>query len=299
MMLRTALNPARAAAAAAVAPQGARSMATLQEISMRLKSVTNIQKITKSMKMVSAAKFGRAEKALKLARAIGPASQALSDKAGIRQDPNDTDEKKIVIAVSSDRGLCGGIHSQLAKAIRLQLAEAKGETKIVCVGDKQRAILSRVYADNILLACNEVGRLPPTFAEASLVAQETVNSGYEYQSGLVHYNKFKNAASYSQQTLPVIGAASLDVGDEALSAYDELDSAVLKDYSDFSLASQVFYAMLEGQASEQSSRMSAMEAASSNASDMIESLQLQFNRTRQAVITRELIEIISGAAALE
>lgn len=297
MMLRTALNPARAAAAAAVAPQGARSMATLQEISMRLKSVTNIQKITKSMKMVSAAKFGRAEKALKLARAIGPASQALSDKAGIL--PNDTDEKKIVIAVSSDRGLCGGIHSQLAKAIRLQLAEAKGETKIVCVGDKQRAILSRVYADNILLACNEVGRLPPTFAEASLVAQETVNSGYEYQSGLVHYNKFKNAASYSQQTLPVIGAASLDVGDEALSAYDELDSAVLKDYSDFSLASQVFYAMLEGQASEQSSRMSAMEAASSNASDMIESLQLQFNRTRQAVITRELIEIISGAAALE
>jgi len=292
-MLRTALTQT----ARATAPQGARGMATLQEISNRLKSVTNIQKITKSMKMVSAAKFGRAEKALKMAKAIGPASQALSDKAGIV--PDESHEKKILFSVSSDRGLCGGIHSLLAKAVRAQLAEDKGETKIVCVGDKQRGILSRVYGDQILMACNEVGRLPPTFAEASLVAQEALSTGYEFQSGHIHYNKFKNAASFSQQTLPVIGAASLDVGDEALSPYDELDSSVLKDYADFSLASQVFYAMLEGQASEQSSRMSAMEAASSNASDMIDSLQLQFNRTRQAVITRELIEIISGAAALD
>jgi len=296
-MLRTALSQPMRAASASASPAGARGMATLQEISMRLKSVTNIQKITKSMKMVSAAKFGRAEKALKLAKAIGPASQALSDKAGIL--PKDEDEKKVIFAVSSDRGLCGGIHSLLAKAIRFQMAEEKGEVKIVCVGDKQRGILSRQFADNIMIACNEVGRLPPTFAEASLVTQETLATGYEFQSGLIHYNKFRNAASYSQQTLPVIGAASLDVADESLSVYDELDSAVLKDYSDFTLASQVFYAMLEGQASEQSSRMSAMENASNNASDMIESLQLQFNRTRQAVITRELIEIISGAAALE
>jgi F-type H+-transporting ATPase subunit gamma len=274
-------------------------MATLQEISTRLKSVTNIQKITKSMKMVSAAKFGRAERSLKNAEAIGPASSALSDKAGVQ--PNDNDEKQIYFIVSSDRGLCGGIHSQLAKAARLDLAEKPSgtETKLVCVGDKQRSILSRSHGDDILLSANEVGRLPPTFAEASLVAQETLATGYEFKSGKVFYNHFKSAVSFEQATRPVLGSPALDVGQEELSAYDELDSYVLKDYSDFTLASSIYYGMLQGQASEQSARMSAMEAASTNAGDMIDSLQLQFNRTRQAVITRELIEIISGAAALD
>lgn len=298
-MLRTAFRQGQRVAAAATAPQQQRGMATLKEISSRLKSVTNIQKITMSMKMVSTAKFGRAERALKAARPIGPAATSFAEKTSIA-DP-DTDEKQVYVAVSSDRGLCGGIHSQLAKALRLDLAEKPAgiETKIACVGDRQRGILSRTHPDDILLVADDVGRLPPTFSEASLVAQELLNSGFEYTSGKVFYNHFRSAVSFEQKTLPVLGTPALDVGSEALSAYDEVDEYVLKDYSDFTLASTVFYGMLEGQASEQSSRMSAMENASNNSQDMIDSLQILYNRTRQRVITTELIEIISGAAALE
>jgi len=294
-MLRTAVFDA---AQLACLPAGARHMATLKEISTRLKSVTSIQKITKSMKMVSAAKYARAEKALKEARVNGPASLALIEKGGVPLPENA--DKQLFIGISSDRGLCGGIHSGIAKAVRAALKQTPAgvEVKLATVGDKARAIIQRTHADQILLSANEVGRKPPVFAEASLVAQEALNSGFNFKSGVIFYNHFKTAASYEVRKRPVFSAASLDEKNEIL-AYEEVDRESLQSYTEFTLASNIFYTMLESTAAEQSSRMTAMENASSNAGDMISSLRLTFNRTRQAVITRELIEIISGASALE
>lgn len=295
-MMRSVLSaaaPIRAAAA-----QQTREMATLKEIRLRLKSVTSIAKITKSMKMVSAAKFARAERSLRAVKPIGPASQALFTRTGAKAD--ETTPKQLVVTVSSDRGLCGGIHSGICRKVRADiLATPSGnETKIATVGDKTRGILARTHSSYFLLSSNEVGRLPPTFAESSFVAQEILNSGYEYDVASIYYNKFKSAVSYSVERADVPSAATV-LKREELNVYDDVDGDVLKDYVEFSLASNLYYAQIEGQASEQSSRMTAMENASSNAGDMIESLRLTFNRTRQAVITNELTEIVSGAAALE
>ncbi|EGD81894.1 ATP synthase subunit gamma [Salpingoeca rosetta] len=279
-------------------PNNARTMATLKQISMRLKSVSNIQKITQSMKMVSSAKFKRAEDALKRARPIGAAAQALNSKGGITAD--EAPAKRTIVAVSSDRGLCGGIHSGLSKSIRAAISEFPdtADYQITTVGDKPRGILMRTLRDKITLSANEVGRLPPTFGDASFFAQELLASGYDADTVDIYYNQFKSAVSYAVSTAQVPSVSSME-GKPELDVYDDVDSETLRSYQEFSLASNLFYALVEAQAAEQSSRMTAMENASKNAGEMIEKLQLTFNRTRQAVITRELIEIISGAAALD
>lgn len=148
-----------------------------------------------------------------------------------------------------------------------------------------------------MFVANEIGRLPPTFTDASKVATEILESGYEFTHGQIIYNRFKSAVSYLCSSLPIFSVSSVE-GAEKLVVYDSLDAEVLQDYLEYSLASLIFYTMKENACSEQSSRMSAMDNASKNAGEMIDKLRLTFNRTRQAVITRELIEIISGAAAL-
>lgn len=171
-------------------------------------------------------------------------------------------------------------------------------TKIACVGDKSRAILQRILAKNFLFVANEIGRLPPTFLDASRVANNILNSGYDFTHGRIVYNKFKSVVSYACNTIPIFSVKQVESA-ENIAVYDSLDADVIKDYLEYSLASLIFYAMKEGACSEQSSRMTAMDNASKNAGEMIDKLTLTFNRTRQAVITRELIEIISGASALE
>ncbi|XP_033338463.2 ATP synthase, gamma subunit [Megalopta genalis] len=284
---------------AAQQQQQQRNMATLKAISIRLKSVKNIQKITQSMKMVSAAKYSRAERDLKQARPLGVGTKAFYEQAGI-EAPAD-EPKKLVIAVTSDRGLCGAVHTGVSRNIRdALLADPKERenTKIVCIGDKSRAILSRVFASNILFVASEVGRKPPTFNDAAKVATEVMNSEYTFGSGRIVYNRFRSVVSYSVDQLPLFDKNSVITAPK-LSVYDSLDEEVIQSYLEFSLASLLFYAMKEGACSEQSSRMTAMDNASKNAGEMIDKLTLTFNRTRQAVITRELIEIISGAAALD
>jgi len=279
--------------------QQQRGMATLKMISMRLKSVKNIQKITQSMKMVSAAKYNRAERDLKQARPLGVGTAQFYEKAEI-QAP-ETEPKRLIIAVTSDRGLCGAVHSGVSRHIRDGLMADKANmenTKIICIGDKSRAILSRLFAKNILFVANEVGKKPPTFQDATKVAAEIMNSGYTYGAGKIVYNKFKSVVSYGVANLPLFDKGSV-ISAPKLSIYDSIDEEVIQSYLEFSLASLLFYAMKEGACSEQSSRMTAMDNASKNAGEMIGKLTLTFNRTRQAVITRELIEIISGAAALD
>ncbi|KAF7278515.1 ATP synthase, gamma subunit [Rhynchophorus ferrugineus] len=275
--------------------QQQRGMATLKAISIRLKSVKNIQKITQSMKMVSAAKYARAERELKQVRPIGDGAKQFYEKAEIA--PPEDVPQKLVIAMTSDRGLCGAVHTSVARYIRNELGKDDQNIKVVCVGDKSRSILSRIYGKNIILACNEVGRLPPTFTDASKLADAILKSGYKFGSGEIIYNRFKSVVSYATTTLPVFSLESVAAAPK-LSIYDSLDDEVIQSYLEFSLASLLFYSMKEGACSEQSSRMTAMDNASKNAGEMIDKLTLTFNRTRQAVITRELIEIISGASAL-
>lgn len=279
----------------APAQQQQRGMATLKAISIRLKSVKNIQKITQSMKMVSAAKYARAERELKQVRPIGSGAKQFYEKAEIA--PPEDVPQKLVIAVTSDRGLCGAVHTSVARHIRTELAKDDKNIKVICVGDKSRAILSRVYGKNIIMACNEIGRLPPTFLDAAKLADAVLKSDYKFGSGEIVYNRFKSVVSYATSILPVFSLASVAAAPK-LTLYDSLDDEVIQSYLEFSLASLLFYSMKEGACSEQSSRMTAMDNASKNAGEMIDKLTLTFNRTRQAVITRELIEIISGASAL-
>uniref|UniRef100_A0A4W4G7D9 ATP synthase subunit gamma n=1 Tax=Electrophorus electricus TaxID=8005 RepID=A0A4W4G7D9_ELEEL len=266
-------------------------MATLKDITIRLKSVKNIQKITKSMKMVAAAKYSRAERALKPARVYGTGALSLYEKADIKA-PEDKN-KHLIIGVSSDRGLCGAIHSSVAKTMKNEIAKLTGagkEVMVVNVGDKLRGLLYRTHGKHILINCKEVGRKPPTFTDASIIATELLDSGYEFDQGSVIYNRFRHVTER-----PLIGYL---FHAENMGVYDDIDADVLRNYQEFTLVNIIYYSLKESTTSEQSARMTAMDSASKNASEMIDKLTLTFNRTRQAVITKELIEIISGAAAL-
>lgn len=275
-----------------------RGMATLKDIRLRLKSVTNIQKITKSMKMVSAAKYAKAERELKPARSYGVGAKAFFEKADLQQEK--ASPHHLTVVMSSDRGLCGAIHSGLCREIRSILADQKqgtADTRLVIVGDKARQILQRQYKENILLSFNDYGRKPPVFADAAIVAQAILDLDYKFDVGKLFFNTFKSVVSYRATTLPIFSQEQIQKADK-ISVYDSLDEDVVRSYNEFALASLIYFAMKEGACSEQSSRMTAMDAASKNAGEMISKLTLTFNRTRQAVITRELIEIISGAAAI-
>uniref|UniRef100_K7G2H8 ATP synthase F(1) complex subunit gamma, mitochondrial n=1 Tax=Pelodiscus sinensis TaxID=13735 RepID=K7G2H8_PELSI len=247
-----------------------RNMATLKDITRRLKSIKNIQKITKSMKMVAAAKYAKAERDLKPARVYGVGALALYEKAEIKVPE---DKKKHLII------------------------DAGKDVMVVGVGDKLRGLLQRTHSKHFLVTFKEVGRKPPTFGDASMIASELLNSGYEFDEGSVIYNRFRSVISYKTDEKPFY---SLDAvaGAESISIYDDIDADVLRNYQEFTLANILFYSLKESTTSEQSARMTAMDNASKNASEIIDKLTLTFNRTRQAVITKELIEIISGAAAL-
>ncbi|XP_028810604.1 ATP synthase F(1) complex subunit gamma, mitochondrial isoform X1 [Denticeps clupeoides] len=275
-----------------------RNMATLKDITIRLKSVKNIQKITKSMKMVAAAKYSRAERSLKPARVYGTGALALYEKADIKA-PEDKN-KHLIIGVSSDRGLCGAIHSSVAKTIKGEIAKLTGagkEVMVVNIGDKLRGLLYRTHGKHILINCKEVGRKPPTFADASIIATELLNSGYEFDQGSIIYNRFRSVISYKTDEKPLFSMETV-ANSENMGIYDDIDADVLRNYQEFALVNVIYFGLKESTTSEQSARMTAMDSASKNASEMIDKLTLTFNRTRQAVITKELIEIISGAAAL-
>jgi len=241
--------------------------------------------------MVSAAKYARAERELKPSRAYGQGAQAFYEKAEIAPLDKPT---KLVVAVSSDRGLCGAIHSNVCKYIK---ALDKENLAIVCIGDKSRTQLQRTNAENIIFQVGEIGRLPASFEDAGAIATEIINSVPDYSDGTLVYNKFRSVVSYTTAVIPFFTPAAI-AASEKVGVYDSLDADVIECFQEYSLASLLFYTLKEGACSEQSARMTAMDNASKNASEMIDKLTLTFNRTRQAVITGELIEIISGAAAL-
>merc|ERR1711944_368324 len=276
--------------------QPVRGMANLKAIAIRLKSVKNIQKITQSMKMVSAAKYARAEKDLKAARPYGNGAQAFYNSAEVGSEAA---EKTLYVALTSDRGLCGGVHSSICKTIRNELLEKPNldNVGIICVGDKSRAQLGRLFAKNIICVGSEIGRLPPQFGDAAKIASMIMTCGFEFNVGKAYYNYFKSIVSYQTTELPLYSNETVKAA-PGLALYDSVDDDVLQSYLEYSLASKIYYSLKQGATSEQSSRMNAMENSSKNAGEMIDKLTIYYNRPRQAVITGELIEIISGAAAL-
>lgn len=276
-----------------------RNMATLKDISRRLKSVKSIQKITKSMKMVSAAKFAKAERELRAARPYGISAKAFYDNLEVEK--SEGPQKQLVIAATSDRGLCGAANSSIIKSIRTQLNEEKQNLdglKIVAIGDKSRTGLARTHSSSMILSVTEVGKRSLVFGDASAIAQQLINCGFEYDSAEIVYNRFKSAIAYTTSRQKVFSGDAIGRS-KSIQAYDSVDADILRSFQEFNLASVLYYSMKENATSEQSSRMTAMDSATKNAGELINKLTTYYNRTRQAVITTELIEIISGAAALE
>ncbi|KAF9011741.1 ATPase, F1 complex, gamma subunit domain-containing protein [Cyathus striatus] len=266
-------------------------MATLREIELRLKSVRNIEKITKSMKMIASTKLAKAQRAMQAGKEYGLANaEVFANVPSDKPTPN-----KLFIVVSSDKGLCGGIHSSVSKATR-HGSTVSPESPIYIIGDKSKAQLARTWANNFQMTFNQIGRDIPTFADAAGVADLIVRSGVKYDSVVIVYNKFVSAISYDSAVMEIKGEEALK-GSAAFSKYENEDD-VTKDLAEFSLANAIYAALTEGHACEQSARRNAMDNASKNATDMIASLQMQYNRGRQAAITNELVDIITGASAL-
>ncbi|KAI6145161.1 ATP synthase F1 gamma [Pisolithus tinctorius] len=277
------------------APQNARNMATLREIELRLKSVRNIEKITKSMKMIASTKLAKAQRAMQAGKEYGSANSEIFQHT----PPETPSKRKLFVVVSSDKGLCGGIHSSVSKATRRALAEsdqADPASPVMVIGDKSKGQLSRVLGQNMAMSFNQIGRDIPTFADAAGVADLIVKSGVEYDSVTIVYNKFVSAISYEAATVEVTTEKLLKES-SGFRAY-EMEDDFAKDLAEFSLANAIYAALVEAHACEQSARRNAMDNASNNAKDMIGALTLQYNRGRQAAITNELVDIITGASAL-
>ncbi|KAG6380248.1 ATPase, F1 complex, gamma subunit domain-containing protein [Boletus reticuloceps] len=278
------------------APQNARNMATLREIELRLKSVRNIEKITKSMKMIASTKLAKAQRAMIAGKQYGIANSEIFDHT-----PSETPAKrKLFIVISSDKGLCGGIHSSVSKATRRAIADTENpvdaDSPIMVIGDKSKGQLARVLGKNLALTFNQIGRDIPTFADAAGVADLIVKSDVEYDSIAVVHNGFVSAISYEPKIVQVANENTFKES-PGFRAY-EMEDDVTKDLAEFSLANAIYAALVEAHACEQSARRNAMDNASKNAKDMIGSLTMQYNRGRQAAITNELVDIITGASAL-
>lgn len=272
-------------------PALSNNYATLREIESRLKSIKNIQKITGTMKIVASTKLARAQKAMSDSRTYGQNSNTVFEKAETKPlEPG----KTLLIVASSDKGLCGGIHSQLTKATRKRLAQDPN-VDIVVLGEKAKAQLARSSGKHIKLSFSNVGKNIPTFMEAQAIADQITQLDTQYDNVEIIYNAFRSAISYEPDAIPAF-SEEVFKNSANFSAF-EIEDEQLPNFREFALANTIYWALAEGHACEQSARRNAMDNASKNAGEMINKFQILFNRTRQAVITGELVEIITGAAA--
>lgn len=279
-----------------------RSVAVLNQIV----STKNIQKITSSMKMVSAAKLKGDEGRLAAAKPFNAWTVALGGEPTLVEGATyeDLPQKTLIVPFTSDKGLCGGVNSYVSRGVKdciKKLHKQGKDCDVVVIGDKGRAQLRRAVSGSIKRSATDIVS-PGTFLMASALATELMAAGApKYDAVLFIYNSYVNAAVYKQMYKVIRPFVTESESDESLSTYDfDSDKAeAMEDLYEYMLASQVFHSFMDGAASEQSSRMTAMENASKNAGELISSLTLRYNRARQARITTELIEIISGAAALD
>jgi F-type H+-transporting ATPase subunit gamma len=293
-------------------------MPSLKELRNRIGSVKQTQKITSAMKLVAASKLRRAQEQAEAARPFAErmatmltnlaASVATTEGAPPLLAGSGKAEVHLLIVATADRGLCGAFNSSIVRGARARiraLREEGRQVKLLCVGRKGRDILRRDFGELIVGTIEGVGRRRLEYAEAVQIA-ERINAMYEageFDVATIVYNRFRSAITQIltlQQLIPVQPAAAEEAQSEVRAVYEfEPDEeAILKELLPRNLAVQIYGALVENAASEQGARMTAMDNATRNAGEMIESLTLYYNRTRQAQITRELIEIVSGAEAL-
>ena len=232
-------------------------------------------------------------------------------EAGKNESVEATKTPQLLLACSSDRGLCGAIHSSVSRLTKKLVDEAtlNGQTsQIVVLGDKSKPQIARTHRKNIIMSFNQVGKDIPTFTDAIGIVQLILRQQQQQQEGAaitgdviqpdvkVIYNVFKSVIAYETAPVTVFNDKQLQVSPK-LAAYEYEDS-VLEAYSQFLFASQVFRGLVEGHAAEMSAKRMAMENASKNSDAIVLNLTMQYNRTRQSVITNELVDIITGASAL-
>lgn len=284
----------------------ARGMATEKQIFNQIQSTKNIQKITSSMKMVSAAKLKGDEQRLAKAKPFNAWTGTLCAEPRELEDATyeELPQKTLIVPFTSDKGLCGGVNSFISRGVKdcaSKIAAQGKECDVVIVGDKGRGQLRRFVGDQILRTATDVVA-PGTFTLASGLAAELMAAGAsDYDAVVLMYNSYVNAAVYKQKYKVITPFVFEGEEGVTLSQYEfDSDKAeAMQDLYEYLIANQIFHSFIDGAAAEQASRMSAMENASKNASEMIDSLTLRYNRARQARITTELIEIISGASALD
>ena len=297
-------------------------MPSLKDLRVRIASVKATQKITSAMKMVAAAKLRRAQEqaeaarpyAERMERMLGSLATASAGQAGAPALLTGTgkDEVHLLVVGTADRGLCGGFNSNIVRDARLlinRLLEDGKTVKIICVGRKGRDQLRRQYGEFIIETIEEVTKPRPTF-EKSVAIAERITSLFEageFDVCTLIYAEFKSAITQivrRQQLIPFAPGeeekqvAEAGAGQRASYEYEPSEEAILEALLPRNLAVQIYKAILENNASEQGARMTAMDNATRNAGEMINDLTLLYNRTRQAVITRELIEIISAKEAM-
>ena len=294
-------------------------MPSLKDLKNRIGSVKNTRKITKAMQMVAAAKLRRAQEAAEAARPYADRMNAViaglaasvggSDGAPRLLAGTGADKVHLLVVMTSERGLCGGFNTTIVRLARAKANEllAAGKTvKILTVGKKGREQLRRDLGDYFVghVDMAEVKRVG--YANAQEVAREIFNryDTGEFDVATIFFNRFQSVISQIPTAQQIIPAQPVKVGaGEAAGAsmlydYEPSEEAILADLLPRGVATQIFTALLENGASEQGARMSAMDNATRNAGDMINKLTIKYNRSRQAAITKELIEIISGAEAL-
>jgi F-type H+-transporting ATPase subunit gamma len=291
-------------------------MPSLKDLKNRIESVKSTRKITKAMQMVAAAKLRRAQEAAEQSRPYAERFNAVmaglassvggSDSAPKLLSGTGSDKVHLLIVMTSERGLCGGFNSNISKLARTHAAKLRGDgkdVKVLTVGKKGRDQLKRDLGSAFIghIDLTEIKRVG--YSDAQKIAKGVLDrfDAGEFDVATIFYSKFVNVVSQIPTAQQIIPAKFEEQeGDEAstLFDYEPDEESILADLLPRGVATQIFAALLENGASEQGARMSAMDNATRNAGDMIDRLTIEFNRSRQAVITNELIEIISGAEAL-
>ena len=290
-------------------------MASLDDLKKRISSVKSTQKITKAMKMVAAAKLKRAQEnaekgrpySEKMNNIILNLSNGISDKESAPKLLSGTGNEQIHLCVvmTSDRGLCGGFNSNIIKKAKNYFDKVVSngkELKIITVGSKGNDQLKRVYGDKIIENISFKNSKNANYFDADKVGKIIIEKfeNKEFDICTIFYNQFKNVITQipqAQQIIPLKNEEEVNNSDESYE-FEPDEDEILNNLLPKNISTQIFKAMLENSASEQGSRMSAMDNATRNAGEMVDKLTIEYNRSRQAAITKELIEIISGAESL-
>ena len=289
-------------------------MPSLKDLKLRIESVKSTRKITKAMQMVAAAKLRRAQESAEAARPYAERFNAVMAGLAASVGDSDTapklltgtgkDDVHLLVVMTAERGLCGGFNSNIAKLARSKATELMGAgktVKILTVGKKGRDALKRDYADYFVGHVDLSGVKRLGYSDAQGIAKDVLarfDAG-EFDVATLFFSKFENVVSQVPTAQQIIPASFEEAAEEStLYDYEPSEEGILTDLLPRGVATAIFSGLLENGASEQGARMTAMDNATRNAGEMIDKLTIQFNRSRQAVITNELIEIISGAEAL-